>query len=38
MVLHYDMNGKIIQENIIAGYISNSLIYESNKQNTEEGK
>ena len=38
MVLHYDMNGKIIQESVIAGYISNSLIYESNKQNAEEGK
>ena len=38
MVLHYDMNGKIVQESVIAGYISNSLIYESNKQNAEEGK
>ena len=36
MVLGYELEGKIKQEPIIAGYLSNSLIYESSKKEMEE--
>ena len=36
MVLGYELEGKIRQEPIIAGYLSNSLFYESSKKEMEE--
>lgn len=36
MILDYELEGKIKQEDIIAGYISDCLIYESKKENKEE--
>lgn len=36
LVLDYNLKGKIQQEDIIAGYISDCLIYESKKISKEE--
>ena len=36
MVLDYVPEGKVSQEDIVAGYISDNLIYESNKKEKEE--
>ena len=38
MILDYELEGKIKQEDIIAGYISDCLIYESKKENKEEAQ
>ena len=36
MILGYELEGKIRQESMVAGYLSDSLIYESSKKEMEE--
>lgn len=36
MINGYDLEGKVVSQDMIAGYLSSSLIYEKNKENKEE--